>query len=271
MSEQYQYLSGFWNHFQTEAEKGALPEGQNSPQKPPLGLYAEQLSGTSFLSPRHENLRSWLYRIRPSVLHSRFERLEHPLLKDRPFDEVELSPNQLRWNPLAIEREKGLDFIDSLVTIAGNGGLGSVRGSSVHLYAASRSMADRYFYDSDGDLLIVPEQGSLDLLTEFGRMRVSPWEIGLVPRGVKFQVHLPDGTARGYICENFGPAFRLPHLGPIGSNGLANPRDFQSPVAWYEEKTGECELVTKFEGKLWRTIIDHSPFDVVGWHGNYCP
>ncbi len=271
MNDQYQYLSGFWNHLQTEAEKGALPEGQNSPQKPPLGLYAEQLSGSSFLSPRHENLRSWLYRIRPSVLHSKFERFEHALLKDRPFDEVEPSPNQLRWNPIVIDPKKNFDFIDSLVTIAGNGGTGSVRGSAVHLYAASRSMADRYFYDSDGDLLIVPEHGSLDLHTEFGLLRVSPWEIAVIPRGVKFRVHLPDGTARGYICENFGPPFRLPHLGPIGSNGLANPRDFLSPVAWYEDRRSEVELITKFDGKLWRTEIDHSPLDVVGWHGNYYP
>lgn len=271
MTDSLRYLSGFGNHFSTEAEKGALPLGKNSPQKVPYGLYAEQLSGSSFLALRHENLRTWLYKIRPSVVHSNFKpRTSNNLLRSRPFNEVDCPPDQLRWNPMPIP-EKKVDFIDSLVTLAGNGDIGSVRGSAVHIYAASQSMESNFFYNADGDLLIVPEAGALELRTELGIVKVKPWEIAVVPRGVKFQVNLPDGTARGYICENYGPPLRLPYLGPIGANGLANPRDFLAPVAHYEDKKGSYELISKFQGKLWTAEIDRSPLDVVAWHGNYYP
>lgn len=266
------YQSGIGNHFETEAEEGALPVGQNSPQKAPLGLYAEQLSGTSFLSMRHENLRSWLYRIQPSVVHSAFQKFELPLLKSCPFDEVETPPDQLRWSPLPDpEKNKPCDFLEGLVTICGNGTEGSVRGSAVHLYSINRDMRDRYFFDSDGELLIVPQQGRLKLCTEFGTIELEPLEIAVVPRGVKFKVDLLDDIARGYVCENYGPHLRLPYLGPIGANGLANPRDFLAPTAAYEKKKGAFELITKFNGSLWRSECDHSPLDVVAWHGNYYP
>lgn len=275
----YSYLSGFGNHFASEAEPDTLPVGQNSPQKVNHGLYAEQLTGSSFVMPRHENLRSWLYRIKPSVLHSDFERADNRTLRSRPFNDIEVPPNQYRWNAFDLpENDQPLDFIESLFTIAGNGDSASVRGSAIHIYRANRSMADKFFYNSDGDFLIVPEMHSLLIRTEFGIMTAAPGEIAVIPRGIKFQVELPQDQARGYVLENYGPPFKLPGLGPIGANGLANPRDFLTPVAWYERRNksekhsdGKFVLVNKFAGNLWQAKTDHSPLNVVAWHGNYCP
>lgn len=264
------YQTGFGNEFSSEAEAGALPDGQNSPQRAPLGLYAEQLSGTAFTAPRAQNRRVWLYRIRPSAGHPPFARIDDARLRTGPFDEVVTPPNQLRWEPLPFPGAP-TDFVDSLTTMAGNGDAASGQGIGIHLYAANRSMADRYFFDSDGELLIVPQEGALLLHTELGLLRIDPREIAVIPRGMRFRVGLPAGTARGYVCENYGAAFRLPELGPIGSNGLANARDFQAPVAAYEDQDGEVELVTKFAGHLWSTRMDHSPLDVVAWHGNLVP
>lgn len=268
--ENYRYQSGFGNHFSTEAEKGALPHNQNSPQKVPYGLYAEQLSGTSFNALRHENKRSWLYRIRPSVLHSSFSKADRKNWRSRPFTEIDTPPDQLRWNPLPIP-DASTDFIDGITTFAGNGDSSSVRGSGAHIYVANKSMRDRFFYNADAEMLIIPESGALELRTEFGIIGISPGEIVVIPRGVKFQIRLPENKARGYICENYGPAFRLPYLGPIGANGLANPRDFLSPVAFYEDVSGEFIVTAKFQGNLWNTRLDHSPLDVVAWHGDYTP
>jgi homogentisate 1,2-dioxygenase len=261
-------MSGFGNEFATEALAGALPRGQNSPQRCPFGLYAEQFSGTAFTAPRHANRRSWLYRIRPAVTHQSFERFKHPLLDEH--GEGEATPNQLRWDPLPIPTA-ATDFIEGLVPIAGNGSPESHAGCGIYLFAANRSMQRQFFYDADGELLIVPQQGTLVLDTELGRLKLDPLEIAVVPRGLRFRVELPDGAARGYICENFGALFKLPDLGPIGSNGLANARDFLTPVARYEEIEEDCELIGKFGGRLWAAKMDHSPLDVVAWHGNYAP
>jgi homogentisate 1,2-dioxygenase len=259
----FAYLTGLANDFATEALPGALPVGQNSPQKVAYGLYAEQLSGTPFTAARHENRRSWLYRIRPSVTHQ-------PFLRLRDGDVLgEGTPNQLRWDPFPAPLQP-TDFLDGVVTVAGNGDAGLHSGIRVHIYAANRSMTDRFFYDADGELLIVPQQGTLVVHTELGVLDVEPGEICAVPRGIKFRVEV-DGDVRGYICENFGALFRLPDLGLIGSNGLANARDFQTPVAAYEDRSGDFEVVAKFLGNLWSARIDHSPLDVVAWHGNYAP
>jgi len=263
------YLSGFANEFASEALPGALPIGRNSPQKAPYGLYAEQFSGTAFTAPRHANRRSWLYRIRPAAVHEPFERRDNGRIVS-DFSHVVAPPNQLRWDPLPFPSAP-TDFVDGWITMAGNGNPGAMHGCGIHLYAANRSMAGRYFYDADGELLIVPQQGRLRFSTELGRIDVAPTEIAVIPRGLRFAVELPDGEARGYICENYGAPFRLPDLGPIGSNGLANPRDFETPVAWYEDRDGSFELVGKFAGNLWRAPIDHSPLDVIAWHGNNAP
>ena len=268
-SSAFTYRSGFGNEFATEALPGALPVGRNSPQRPPYGLYAEQISGTAFTAPRAHNRRSWLYRIRPAVVHEPFRPLESGHLTSR-FDEVPAPPTQLRWNPPPMP-DAPTDFIAGLVTMGGNGGPQAQTGCGIHLYTANRSMEGRFFYDADGELLIVPQQGRLRLFTELGVLEVEPQEIALIPRGIRFRVELLDGEGRGYVCENFGVPFRLPDLGPIGSNGLANPRDFLTPDAWYEDVDGDFELVAKFDGALWTARIDHSPLDVVAWHGNHAP
>jgi homogentisate 1,2-dioxygenase len=270
--EEFRYSSGFGNEFATEAVEGALPAGRNSPQQAPLGLYAEQLSGTAFTQPRGVNQRSWVYRILPSAKHPAFSRIDNKNLKGTPFDELEPNPNRLRWDPLPLPREDTpQDFIDGLFTVAGNGESKTRAGMAVHLYAANRSMRDRYFVDSDGELLLVPELGAVIVHTELGPMRVSPGEIAVVPRGIRFKVELTDAFARGYVCENFGPNFTLPERGPIGANGLANERDFLSPHAAFEERNHTVQVVNKFGGNLWAADYDHSPLDVVAWHGNYAP
>ena len=262
------YQSGFGNYFETEAVAGALPHGQNNPQKAPHGLYAEQLTGTAFTAPRKENLRTWFYKIMPSAVHSPYTPLAHATLKSGPFDLH--NPNQMRWAPFAYPSTPQ-DFIGSLVTYVGSGSSAAGAGLAVHLYAAEKSMEKKYFYNSDGDFLIVPQEGALLLKTECGNLRVAPTEIAVIPRGIKFAVHLEEKKSRGYVCENYGAHFIIPDLGPIGANGLANPRDFLAPVAAFEEKIGPFELVTKYQGQLWRTEVPRSPLDVVAWHGNYCP
>lgn len=264
------YSSGFGNEFATEALPGALPQGQNAPQKHPLGLYTEQCSGTAFTAPRHVNRRTWTYRIRPSVTHKPYEEIPAGLVRSGPFTEVPTPPNQMRWDPLPIPSEP-TDFIDGLITLGGNGDPAMQTGAAIHIYAINRSMEDRFFYNADGELLLVPQQGPLRIHTELGIVVAAPGEICVLPRGLKFRVVLEEKAARGYICENYGQPFRLPELGPIGANGLANARDFLYPQAAYEDQEGSFEIVSKFLGRLWSARIDHSPLDVVGWHGNYAP
>jgi homogentisate 1,2-dioxygenase len=269
MKKQNTYLSGFGNEHATEALPGALPVAQNSPQRVAYGLYAEQLSGTAFTAPRHANRRSWLYRIRPAAVHTPFEAFPHPHFPNR-FDEAPTSPNQLRWSPFPIPKTP-TDFVDGLYTMAGNGSAATQSGCGLHLYACNRSMQGRFFYDADGELVIVPQQGRLKIATELGVLEIEPQQIALIPRGVRFRVELLDEAARGYVGENFGAPLRLPELGPIGSNCLANARDFEAPCAAYEDVEGEFELIAKFQGNLWRAGLDHSPLDVVAWHGNNTP
>ncbi|AIA02706.1 homogentisate 1,2-dioxygenase [Streptomyces noursei] len=271
------YSSGFGNEHSSEAVPGALPVGRNSPQRAPLGLYAEQLSGSAFTEPRSHNRRSWLYRIRPSAAHPPFARANRGEIRSAPFTECLPDPNRLRWDPLPAPADP-TDFVDGLWTLGGNGDATQRTGMAVHLYHVNASMERRVFGNADGELLIVPERGGLLLRTEFGLLRVEPGHVALIPRGVRFRVELlddaPDGgrpTARGYVCENYGRPFELPALGPIGANGLANPRDFLAPTAAYEDVEGPVEVVNKFCGQLWTATYDHSPLDVVAWHGNHVP
>ncbi len=262
------YQSGFGNEFATESISGALPVGRNSPQKPAYGLYAEQLSGSAFTAPRHSNRRSWLYRIRPAVTHGTFAAYPHHALPIQT--PISISPEQYRWSPLPLPQHS-TDFVDGLLPMASNGDSSQQTGIAIYLYAANDSMHNRFFYDADGELLIVPQLGRLRVRTELGVIEIEPQEIAVIPRGIRFSVDLLDGQARGYVCENFGAPLRLPDLGPIGSNGLANPRDFLTPVAAFEDVDGDFELIGKFHRSLWRAPIDHSPLDVVAWHGNYAP
>jgi homogentisate 1,2-dioxygenase len=263
------YMTGFGNECATEALPGALPVGRNSPQRCPYGLYAEQLSGTAFTAPRHANRRTWTYRIRPAAVHLPFKRIDNGRLS-MDFQATETPPNQLRWDPLPIPTAP-TDWLQGLVTFAGNGDPHAQSGCAIHLYACNRAMVDRYFYDADGELLIVLQHGRLRLATELGVIEAEPHEIVVIPRGVRFRVEPLDAAARGYVCENFGAAFKLPDLGVIGSNGLANPRDFMVPVAAYEDRAAPSEIVAKFMGNLWSAQTDRSPLDVVAWHGNFAP
>lgn len=264
------YQSGFGNEFATEALPGALPEGQNSPQRAPYGLYAELVSGTAFTQPRAENLRTWVYRLRPSAVHGAFRQVDNGKLRTPPFDEGVLTPQQMRWDPTPLPDDK-TDLISGMITLGANGDANAQAGIGIHIYAANASMDGRYFYNADGEMLFVPQQGRLRLVTEMGVLEAAPNEIIVVPRGIKFRADLPDGPSRGYVCENYGAALRLPDLGPIGSNGLANARDFLSPLAAFEDIEGDFELVAKFGGNLWSAPIGHSPLDVVAWHGNLGP
>lgn len=269
MTSSLHYMSGFGNEFATESLKGALPEGRNAPKQVKYGLYAEQINGTAFTMPIKENYRTWFYRMQPSVVHEPFEEIAHPFLRGTPFTDP-ITPNQLRWSAHDIPSEK-TDFIDGLITMGGNGDSFAWTGCAIHLYGANVSMQNRYFYNADGELLIVPQEGGLRLRTEMGVIEIAPKEIAVIPRGIKFAVDLLEDQARGYICENYGLPFTLPDRGPIGANGLANPRDFQTPVAAYEEISGDITLTAKLGGKLWNSKMDHSPLDVVAWHGNYAP
>ena len=263
------YLSGFGGHFETEAVEGALPKGRNSPQRPPFGLYAEQVSGTAFTAPRHENRRSWLYRLRPTADHRPFVRYEAAKLFAPGTVEEPLAPNRLRWDAPS-DLPAGADFVDGMVTMLANRDPADLEGVAIHQFRASKSMERRVFVNADGELLIVPQSGTLRLATEFGRIGVSPGQVALIPRGVKFRVEV-EGEVLGYVAENHGLPLRLPELGPIGSNGLANARDFETPIAWFEDRDEPTEVVQKYLGSLWTTTLDHSPLDVVAWHGNYAP
>ena len=266
------YMTGFGNSFETEALPGTLPVGRNSPQKVSHGLYAEQLSGSPFTAPRESNQRSWLYRIRPTVRHmGRFRKVDPGLIRSAPDrEESELAPGQLRWAPVPVP-ERELTFVGGLCTVTTAGDAGAQAGMAAHLLLVTRSMADEYFSNADGELLIAPQEGSLRFRTEFGVIDVEPGQVCLIPRGVTFAVDVPGGPARAYVCENYGGAFTLPERGPIGANCLANPRDFETPAAAYEDKEEPGRLVMKWGGEVFACEVRQSPLDVVAWHGNYAP
>ncbi|XP_053396198.1 homogentisate 1,2-dioxygenase-like isoform X1 [Mercenaria mercenaria] len=274
MTKDLKYMSGFGNEFASSDPRcpGALPEGQNNPQKCPYGLYAEQLSGTAFTAPRKANERSWLYRIRPSAVHKPFEKADRGQMTD-DWHTAHPNPNQLRWLPFDIpsKKEKTQDFVQGLSTVCGAGDPMSRHGAAIYMYTCNSPMGNKCFYSADGDFLIVPQQGNLFITTEFGRMLVEPNEICVIQQGMRFNVSV-SGPTRGYMLEVFDGHFQLPDLGPIGANGLANPRDFLTPEAWYEDKEVKgYKVISKFQGHFFQALQDHSPFDVVAWHGNYTP
>lgn len=266
------YMPGFGNDFETEALPGALPQGMNSPQKCAYGLYGEQLSGTAFTAPSHQNERTWCYRIRPSVKHThRFTRIDLPHWRSAPnIDPNVTSLGQYRWDPLPHTDEQ-LTFITGMRTMTTAGDVNTQTGMATHVYLASKSMHDDYFYSADSELLVIPQQGELRFHTELGTIDIAPKEIAIIPRGLLFRVEITQGTARGFVCENYGQKFALPGRGPIGANCLANPRDFKTPVAAFENRETPSTVTIKWCGQFHRTQIGHSPLDVVAWHGNYAP
>ena len=264
------YLGGFGNQFASEAVPGALPQGRNSPQRAPHGLYAELISGSAFTAPRHANQRTWAYRRQPSVVSGAHAPYEQPYLKSGAAGGVAMPPDPLRWSPIAIP-DAPADFVDGLRSVVVNGDPDAQTGMAAHLYLANRSMGKKAFVNADGEMLIIAQQGRLVITTELGILAVAPGEVALVPRGMAFSVAV-DGPSRGYICENYGAHFRLPELGPIGSNGLANPRDFLAPVAAFDQGPARpWRIVRKSGGALWTARADASPFNVVAWHGNLVP
>jgi homogentisate 1,2-dioxygenase len=263
------YMTGFGNEFATEALAGALPLGRNSPQRPAFGLYPEQISGTAFTAPRDRNLRSWMYRILPSVRHGSYRPWEHPPELNSPAH-WPVSPQQERWNPLSMP-QGACDWLSSLKRMVLNGSAASRQGAGIYLYAMNASMDQRFFQSADGEWLMIPQDGDLVIDTEFGRLDVSPGFIAVIPRGIRFQVNPVSETARGYACENWGAPFRLPDLGPIGSNGLANPRDFEYPKAAFVDMPGSYQLITKMLDAFWLCELPAHPMNVVAWHGNYAP
>ncbi|WP_029041082.1 homogentisate 1,2-dioxygenase [Cucumibacter marinus] len=266
------YMPGFGNDFETECLPGALPQGQNSPQKCAYGLYAEQLSGSPFTAPRGTNERSWLYRIRPSVKHNTaFANMDLPYWRTAPapFD-TDAPIAQLRWNPTPSPQGR-TTFLEGIRTVTTAGDVHTQVGMATHVYVANAAMEDEYFYNADAEMMVVPEMGELTIHTEMGRIDLEPSEICIVPRGMIIRVEPRAREIRGYICENYGAKFTLPNRGPIGANCLANPRDFKTPVAAYEDKETPSKVIVKWCGRFYVTEIGHSPLDVVAWHGNYAP
>lgn len=264
------YSSGFYNEHASEARVGALPIGQFSPQAVPFGLYAEKFSATAFTVARRDNRRTWFYRLRPSVRHGRYRIYDQPALLTAPLNAIASPPEQLRWSPWPLPAVP-VDFVDGLTTIAANGDAALQAGIGIHVYSANKDMVERCFANHDGDLLIVPQLGRLEIQTECGRLGVAPGEVALIPRGMKCRIALPDGPSRGYVCENYGAALRLPERGPVGSDGFANDRDFLAPVACFEDRAGPWQLITKYAGSLWQCELAASPFDVVAWVGTAVP
>ena len=266
------YMPGFGNDFETEALPGALPQGRNSPQKCEYGLYAEQLSGTAFTAPRGENERTWCYRIRPSVKHvARFKRTDVPYWKSAPSIDPDIqSLVQNRWDPIPMT-DAPLTWITGMRTMTTAGDVNTQVGMASHSFLVTADMQDEYFYSADSELLVVPQQGKMRFSTELGIIDIEPKEIAIIPRGLVYKVTLLDGPARGFVCENYGAKFDLPNRGPIGANCLANPRDFKTPIAAFEDRDAPSRVVIKWCGQFHETFIDHSPLDVVAWHGNYAP
>ncbi len=269
MSNSRRYMSGFGNTHSSEAIAGVLPEGQNSPQRVAHGLYAEKFSSTAFTAPRNKSARSWFYRIRPSVVHGKFVEASCELWKSGPSTAPATTPDQLRWDPLPLP-DAPTDFLQGLTTIAVNGDVRAQIGIGIHIYAANASMEGRYCYNADAEMLVVPQLGGLIAHTECGVLDAEPGEIVVIPRGMKFRIELA-GASRGYVLENYGEILELPERGPIGTDGLANERDFLYPVAAYEDLEGDFELVARLGGNTFVAPLEHSPLDVVAWHGNSAP
>ncbi|ORX94816.1 homogentisate 1,2-dioxygenase [Clohesyomyces aquaticus] len=278
-TDPYSYQCGFGNRFASESIPSVLPRGQNCPQRVKYDLYSEQLNGSSFVSARQALQHVWMYRIRPSVVHGELSRSDLNSKLEAYFGpanpRVEYNPSQQAWNPFPVPEaspSSSIDFVHGLRTVAGQGDPTSKQGIAIHIYTANASMQNRAFCNNDGDFLILPQQGRLDIQTELGNVMVRPGELAVIQAGIRFKVSLPDGPSRGYIQEIFGAHYELPELGPIGSNGMALPRDFEYPVASFDlDSSSIWEIVYKLAGTLHSCHQPHTPFDVVAWHGNYAP
>jgi homogentisate 1,2-dioxygenase len=182
---------------------------------------------------------------------------------------------QLRWKCIPEpDAKKNITFLDGLFSYCGAGSPEEREGLSIFGYTFNSCMGNDFFYSADGDFLFVPQTGPLHLETEMGKMLVDIGEFGVIPRGIKFRVVIPGGEKvchKGWICEVFGDHMKLPELGPIGANGLANPQDFCIPKASYYNEKGEFNIYAKFLGEFFMCTSKMNPLDVVSWRGNYYP
>ncbi|GLI78307.1 hypothetical protein PoHVEF18_006618 [Penicillium ochrochloron] len=272
IDDKFKYLNGFNGYHQSEAAEGVIPLVINIPQKSKYGLHTERISGSSFTAPRKDSKQTWLYRLLPSTCHEDFSLLEnHPFnLKNVLNSKYQYSPNRSTWAPAQIAKEA--DFLTGLQLIGGAGNPTMKEGLAYYAFTAGKSMpSNQAFYSADGDFLLAPQKGTLDIRTEMGYLRVRSNEICVVPRGIRFHVSLPAGPVRGFALELFEGHFELPELGPIGSTGLANIRDFEIPTASFDNSNVDTEIIAKFAGQVHRTVHRGSIFNVAGWSGTYYP
>ncbi|RSL87550.1 hypothetical protein CDV31_016235 [Fusarium ambrosium] len=285
LKEKYTYLNGLGNLHQSEAFPDAVPLVNSYPQHAKYGLRSEKVSGTSFTAtPRSQNLWSFLYRARPSYNHGTFELWNQHLETANPSRPKHLTPNSYVWPTFNVT--KGDWTAQHL--LGGNGSPTDKTGVAIWLFHVNKDMPPQTVFSSqDGEALIVPQTGALDIQTEYGKLLVRQQEIAVIPRGIKYRVTLPEGKeARGYVLELYQGHFRLPELGIIGSIGLANPRDFQVPTASFDGKIesqgdtqvavandgrGEWTIISRLDTKLWFATQDSTPFDVAGWQGTLYP
>ncbi|KAF7559492.1 hypothetical protein G7046_g4651 [Stylonectria norvegica] len=281
-TDPYRYQTGFGNRFASEGIPNVLPKGRNAPQKVKYDLYSEQLNGSSFVAPRQMIQHVWMYRIRPSVAHGAVAASNiNPHIEacfSKANKDVEFTAAQEAWDPFTLLPKQdastvgtGADFIQGIRTIAGQGDPTLREGLAIHVYSANDHMVRKAFCNNDGDMLILPQHGRLNIQTELGWMMVRPGELAVIQAGIRFRVVLPDGPVRGYIQEIFGAHYDLPELGPVGSNGMALPQDFESPVASFDVDNSPWEITYKLAGTLHSCRQKHTPFDVVAWHGNLVP
>ncbi|KAF4335858.1 homogentisate 1 2-dioxygenase [Fusarium beomiforme] len=278
-NDPYEYQPGWGNRHQSEVIPGTLPIGQNNPQDRGFGLYTEGITYSSFAAPRGLNMSTYMYRARPSAAHQGYSRIETKSHIENCFlslnPKVEPLYQQAEWSPFPLPREdETIDFTDGLHTLGGSGDPNLRQGIAVYVYMINSSMINKAYCNTDGDFLITPQLGIIDIQTEMGRLFVQPGEICVIQRGVRFRINLAEGVpvARGHIAEVWGSMWELPDLGPIGGHGLANPRDFLYPVAHIDEDLHvPFKIVVKNNGKHVVISQDHSPFDVVAWHGNCVP
>ncbi|KXJ89045.1 homogentisate 1,2-dioxygenase [Microdochium bolleyi] len=272
VKDPYTYLSGFGNYHSSEALPGAVPQVNNSPQIPPLGLRTERISGSAFTAPRERTMQTFLYRAASSLAHSEFVPLDvaSGFGPDSQNVPKHLNPNSLSWTGEALALPETAHWINGQQLVGCNGDPARKEGIAVWMFSITEDMPERHVFSSlDGEMLIVPQSGSLDITTEMGKMMVRQNEIAVVPRNVRHQVRLVGGRpCKGYICELFQGHFQLPQLGIIGSTGLANVRDFQIPTAYFD---GEWTIVSRLATRRWHATQGRTPFDVAGWHGTCYP
>lgn len=281
----------------SEAVSGAVPAVNNSPQKPPLGLRTERISGGSFVAPRELSYQTWLYRLRASIAHSDWARLrvsgaDEGYGPPSPVRPANVTPNSRLWGGFPAPAA-GSHWANGQQLLGRNGDPQAKEGMALWVFSVTASMPPRQAFASlDGEALVIPQSGALDIQTELGRLVVRQNEIAVIPRNVRYRVCLPEGKpCRGYVCELYQGHFRLPDLGVIGSTGLANVRDFQVPKAFVDATVhshlgttqapgpgaptgvddGEWSIVARLVGNLWHCTQAHTPFDVVGWHGTCYP